>query len=194
VLLVGNDSLVRDWVHSALRDTEFLVAGETASDDEALGLISQHRPDVLLVDCDGAALGTMFVSELRARGIETPALLMKTTPERGFSENARAAGAQGTILKTGSIGKLLAALRAVVQGELSFDPRHPQRPPDQSKLSPRERDVLRRVARGATNREIAGELGIGDETVKTLLARSCAKLGVRRRDEAARAAHGLGLL
>jgi DNA-binding CsgD family transcriptional regulator len=54
--------------------------------------------------------------------------------------------------------------------------------------------VLGLVARGATNREIAGELGVGEETVKTLLARSSAKLGVHGRSETATAARGLGLL
>jgi DNA-binding CsgD family transcriptional regulator len=61
-------------------------------------------------------------------------------------------------------------------------------------LSPREREVLRLVAAGATNRQIAAELKIGDETVKTLLSRTFAKLGVRRRAEAVATAHKLGLL
>jgi DNA-binding CsgD family transcriptional regulator len=61
-------------------------------------------------------------------------------------------------------------------------------------LSPREREVLELVAAGATNREVAAALGLGDETVKTLLSRTFAKLGVRRRAEAVSAAHARGLL
>src|SRR2546421_40474 len=61
-------------------------------------------------------------------------------------------------------------------------------------LSPREREVLRLVAGGSTNKDIATALSIGDETVKTLLARACAKLGVRRRAEAVSEAHKRGLL
>jgi DNA-binding NarL/FixJ family response regulator len=185
---------VRDWIGAALRNTEFRVDGEAAGAAEIEELVSRRRADVLLVDVRGAAVGIAVLRQIRAAGIEVPALVMAVSAERGFNENARAAGAQGTVLKTGSVGELLEALRAIVRGEPSFDPRHPKRPPGQRELSPRERDVLRLVARGATNREIAGELGLGDQTVKTLLARSCAKLGVDARRDAAVAARGLGLL
>lgn len=131
---------------------------------------------------------------MRARGVSVPIVLITASPERGFNENARDAGAQGTVLNTGSIGRLLTALRAALSGELSFDSSHPPRPSGQTVLSRRERDVLQLVAGGSTNREIAQKLGIGDQTVKTLLARSCAKLGVHGRADAAAAARGLGLL
>jgi DNA-binding CsgD family transcriptional regulator len=89
---------------------------------------------------------------------------------------------------------LLDALRRVAGGGQAFDARHPPRPSGRAALSPREREVLQRVATGDTNRTIAAELGIGDETVKTLLTRTYAKLGVRRRAEAVSAAHELGIL
>jgi DNA-binding NarL/FixJ family response regulator len=195
VLLVDDDSMVRGWVRLALNESEFRLAGEAATAAEGIELVERRGPDVLLVDYRlGETLGTSFVRQLRERGIRTPAVIMTANPERGFNEQVRDAGAQGSVLKTGSVGDLLAALRNVVGGELSFDARHPKRPPGRGALSPRERDVLRRIANGATNREIAEELGIGEETVKTLLSRSCAKLGVRRRAEAVSAAHKLGLL
>lgn len=178
----------------ALHDTEFEVAGEALTAEGARALAAKTGPDLLLVDVREHTAGTTLVRDLRARGVETPAILMTTSPQRGLNENAQAAGAQGSILKTGSIGELLEALRKVFSGEDCFDARHPRRPLEQSALSPRERDVLGLVARGATNREIAGELGVGEETVKTLLARSSAKLGVHGRSEAATAARGLGLL
>jgi DNA-binding NarL/FixJ family response regulator len=96
--------------------------------------------------------------------------------------------------KTGRADDLLAALRVVARGGVSFDSRHPQRPRGQGALSPRERDVLRGVSAGKTNRVLAGELGIGEQTVKTLLSRVYAKLGVRRRAEAVSAAHDRGIL
>ena len=68
------------------------------------------------------------------------------------------------------------------------------RAPGRGALSPREREVLKLVAAGSTNREIAQQLGVGDETVKTLLGRTFAKLGVKRRAEAVSAAHERGLL
>src|SRR5262249_46371813 len=112
----------------------------------------------------------------------------------GLNESAREAGVQGTVLKTGRLSELLEVLRRVQSGELSFDPRHPRRPSSGPRLSPRERQVLRLVAQGATNREAAEELGIGEQTVKTLLARSYAKLGVSRRSEAVATAYQEGLL
>ena len=102
--------------------------------------------------------------------------------------------ADGTQIVGDPLTCFVAALRAVLRGEPSFDAAHPRRPAGQSALSRRERDVLRLAGRGATNREIANELKIGDQTVKTLLARSYAKLGVRRRADAVAVARGLGLL
>jgi DNA-binding NarL/FixJ family response regulator len=119
---------------------------------------------------------------------------MTANEERGYNEAAREAGAQGTVLKTGSAEELVDALRRVHAGEQAYDARHPQRSVGRGALSPREREVIRLVAGGSTNQEIAEQLGVGSETVKTLLARTFAKLGVRRRAEAVSAAHELGIL
>jgi DNA-binding NarL/FixJ family response regulator len=181
---------LRGWVRLALRDSEFRIAGEAAGAEETARLATELEPDLLLIE----ATGVRLLSDVRAHGVSVPTVLMSASPERGFNENAGKAGAQGTVLHTGSVAELLGVLRAVSRGETSFDPRHPRRPAGQSSLSGREREVLRLVARGDTNREIASELGISDQTVKTLVARSCAKLGVRRRSDAAAAARALGLL
>jgi DNA-binding NarL/FixJ family response regulator len=195
LLLVEDDSMVRGWVRLALEETEFRLVGEAASAAEALELADRRRPDVLLTDFrlpDGK--GTEIVRELRRRGDDTPAVLMTANLEPGLNEAAREAGAQATVLKSGRIDELLTALRAAVEGDDAFDSRHPRRAPGRAALSPREREVVRLVAAGATNKEIATQLEIGGETVKTLLARTFAKLGVRRRAEAVSAAHELGLL
>lgn len=195
VLLVEDDSMVRGWVRLSLQGSEFRVAGEASSMDEAVELALRRRPDVLLVDFnlrDG--VGTELVRELRRHGIRAPTVLMTASAQRGFNEAAREAGAQGTVLKTGKVEELLAVLRSVIEGEQTFDDRHPKRSPGRAALSPREREVLRMVAAGSTNREIASALAVGDETVKTLLARTFAKLGVRRRAEAVSTAHKRGLL
>ena len=78
--------------------------------------------------------------------------------------------------------------------EEAFDPRHPRRAAAAGALSPRERQVVRLLTTGATNREISEQLGIGAETVKTLISRSYLKLGVTRRAEAIAAAHEQGIL
>lgn len=187
--------MVRGWVRLSLRSSEFRVIGEAVDATQALELCNRRMPDLLLVDYRlPDMLGTELVRELRREGLAAPAILMTANNERGMNEAAREAGAQGTVLKTGSAEELLLALRLVSDGGDSFDGRHPKRPSGQSALSPRERQVLELVASGATNREIASTLGLGGETVKTLLARTFAKLGARKRAEAVSAAHARGLL
>jgi DNA-binding NarL/FixJ family response regulator len=195
VLLVDDDSMVRGWVRLALEGTSFRVVGDASSREEALELVRRRQPDVLLIDYRlGDATGTELVRELRREGVSAPAVLMTANSEAGFNEAVREAGAQGTVLKTGSIEELLAALRLVTAGATSFDGRHPRRAPGRAALSPREREVLQLVAGGATNREIAQQLQISDETVKTLVSRTFAKLGARKRAEAVSEAHRLGLI
>jgi DNA-binding NarL/FixJ family response regulator len=194
VLVVEDDAIVRAWVRLALEHSDFSVAGEAPTSADALELVSRRRCDLLLVDHrlpDG--FGTELVRELRRRGDWTPAVLIAARAERGLNEAAREAGAQGSVLKRGSAEELLAALRSAAHGEQAFDPRHPKRPPRLGALSPREREVLRLLTTGATNREISEHLGIGAETVKTLLSRSYGKLGVSRRAEAIAAAHEQGI-
>lgn len=195
VLLVEDDSMVRGWVRLALEGSEFRLAGEAGTAAEALELVSRRRPALLLVDYrlpDGR--GTELVRDLRRGGSSAPAVLMTANAEAGFNETARDSGAQGSVLKTGRVEELVAALRSVHAGGEAFDARHPPRPRGRGALSPREREVLKLVAGGATNREIAQQLGVGDETVKTLVSRTFSKLGVKKRAEAVAVAHEQGLL
>lgn len=194
VLLVEDDAMVRSWVTYALEPTEFVVSAvETLN--EAVEAVRTRKPSMLLIDyrlADGA--GTELLRSLRLDGVDVPAVLMTANPERGFNEVAREVVAQGSVLKTGSAEELIDTLRRVRRGEQAFDHRHPRRDPGRAALSPRERDALRLVASGATNPEIATQLGVARETVKTLLARAFAKLGTTRRAEAVSEAHRQGLL
>jgi DNA-binding NarL/FixJ family response regulator len=195
LLLVEDDAMVTGWVRMALEGSSIRLAGVASSAAETPGLAERRHADLLLVDYrlpDGR--GTELVRDLRRRGITIPAVLMTANEESGFNEAAREAGAKGTVLKTGSAEELVQALLRVHRGEEAYDPRHPQRHRGRAALSPREREVIRLVAAGSTNHEIAEQLGVSSETVKTLLARTFAKLGVRRRAEAVSAAHELGLL
>jgi DNA-binding NarL/FixJ family response regulator len=195
LLLVEDDAMVTGWVRMALEGSSIRIAGVAGSAKEALALAERRHVDLMLVDYrlpDGR--GTELVRDLRRRGAEVPTVLMTANEESGFNEAARESGAQGTVLKTGSSDELVQALLRVHDGREAYDARHPPRPRGRAALSPREREVLRLVAGGSTNQQIAEQLGVGGETVKTLLARTFAKLGVRRRAEAVSAAHELGLL
>ena len=195
VLLVEDDAMVRSWVRMCLRDSEFRLAAEASSAAEALELVKRRKVDLLLVDYRlPDRVGTELVRELRQQGFIAPALLMTANSERGFNETVRDAGAQGTVLKTGKSDELLGALRSLREGNRPFDLRYPKRQAGRAALSPRERQVLSLVALGRTNREISEALGVGDETVKTLLGRTFVKLGARRRAHAVSAAYARGLL
>ncbi len=194
VLLVEDDAMVRGWVRLCLQNTEFRLAAEASSAAETLELMKRRRVDLLLVDYRlPDRMGTELVRELRQQGFAAPALLMTANSERGFNETVRDA-AQGTVLKTGKSDELLAALRSVSEGDRPFDVRYPKRQPGRAALSPRERQVLSLVALGQTNKEISEALGVGDETVKTLLGRTFVKLGARRRAQAVAAATDRGLI
>lgn len=187
--------MVRDWLRLALEGSGFRVVGIANTAAEALDLVDRRRPSLLLVDQRLPDLvGTELVRELRRQNNQVPAVLMTANADAGFNEAARDSGAQGTVLKTGKAEELVSSLGTVAAGRPSFDARHPKRPSGRGALSPREREVLKLVAGGATNRDIAAKLSIGDETVKTLLSRTFAKLGVRRRAEAVSEAHRRGLL
>jgi DNA-binding NarL/FixJ family response regulator len=138
--------------------------------------------------------GTELVRELRQTGDSRPAVIIAARAEPGLNDTAREAGAQGSVLKRGSVDELLTALRRVAAGGEAYDSRHPRRPQGRAALSPREREVLRLLATGATNRQIAASLALGEETVKTLLSRTYDKLGVSRRAEAVAAAHEQAVL
>lgn len=195
LLVVEDDAIVRAWVRFALEGTELRIAGEARSVADGLELASQRRCELLLIDYrlpDG--LGTELVRSLRAQGVGAPALVMTAAEHEGLNEAAREAGAQGTVLKSARVDELLRSLHVIRLGGVSFDPRHPRRSPGRTALSRREREVLRLVAAGATNGHIAAELGIGGESVKTLMQRVFAKLGVHKRAEAVAEAQRLGLL
>ncbi|HEX2045494.1 MAG TPA: response regulator transcription factor [Gaiellaceae bacterium] len=195
LLLVEDDPIVRAWVREALAGSEFRVAGEAATTADALGLAARRPPELLLVDQklpDGT--GTELVRLLRARGLSVPAVVMTAGPTSGLNEAAREAGAEATVVKSARGEDLVGALRTVLDGRSTFDPRHPRRDPGRVPLTPREREVLRLVAAGGTNAEVAARLGVGEETVKTLLGRVFLKLGVRRRAEAVAVAQKSGLL
>jgi DNA-binding NarL/FixJ family response regulator len=193
--LVDDDAIVRAWVRLSLTNTEFRVVGEAPTGAGALELLERRRPELLLVDYRLPDLrATELLRTLRLAGWSLPVLVITATAEAGLNEAVLEAGGQGVVLKRGEPAELLWALRQVVAGEPVLDPEHPRRPPGQSALSPREREVLRRASEGATNQEIATALGLGGETVKTMLSRAFSKLGARNRTEAVTIAKERGII
>jgi DNA-binding NarL/FixJ family response regulator len=193
--VVDDDAIVRAWVRLSLESSEFRVVGEAETGQAALELLDRRRPELLLVDYRLPDVrGTELVRSLRLAGWAMPVLVITATPEAGLNESVLEAGAQGVVLKRGESADLLRALRQLAAGQPVLEAEHPRRPPGQVVLSPREREVLRLAAEGSTNQEIGTELGLGTETVKTMLSRAFGKLGARNRTEAVSIAKERGLL
>jgi len=203
VALVDDQAIVRSGVARILSPEDgFEVVAECVNGREAVDRLPALAPDVVLMDVRMPVMdGIAATRGLRSMaGLEEVAVLVLTT----FGEDevlwgALEAGAAGFVLKDASAEDLIAAVRAVAGGAAWFDPavaprvladyRRRVAPIGRSGarlelLTERERDVLRLIARGATNQEIAATLYVAEATVKTHVGSIFGKLGVRDRPAA----------
>jgi two-component system, NarL family, response regulator LiaR len=202
VMLVDDHALVRSAVRQAIVQDGVELVGEAATAEEALTLALQVRPDVLLLDIDLPGMsGIRMVEELAPRLPDTRIVMLTVSDDERDLVDAMAKGAAGYLTKDLSPEALLRALRGTQHGELAMSRRHAARvikhfadaarrgrvPVGQriEGLSPRENDVLRMLAEGLTDREIANALLISPRTVESHVSSILHKLGVRHRAEAA---------
>jgi len=211
VVVADDQDLIRGGLRAILdAEDDIEVVGETHDGAGAARLAVARLADVVLMDVqmpvvDGIE-GTRQVIDARPE-CRVLVLTMFDLDEYVFA--ALRAGASGFLLKTTPSEELAAAVRACHSGELLFAPaitrrlvetyvRHPPRPAGVparlEELTPREVDVLRALARGQSNAEIAGELYLGEATVKTHVTRILAKLGLRDRVQAVVLAYECGLV
>jgi NarL family two-component system response regulator LiaR len=203
VLIVDDHAVVRRGLRAFLDlQPEVEVVGEAvdgASAEEMTGLL---RPDVVLMDLVMPATdGIATIRRLREGG-EKPAVLVLTS----FLDDvhvfaALQAGAAGYLLKEVQPDELVRAIRQVHQGESALHPKvaarlvqHTAQPAGFADLTPRERDVLRLLAEGFANKEIARRLSLSEKTVKTHVSNILQKLGVADRTQAALLAVRRGLV
>jgi DNA-binding NarL/FixJ family response regulator len=207
VLLVDDDALIRAGVRAVLgAEPDLEVAGEAADGAEVVPLARRLRPDVVLMDVRMPAVDGIRATELLLRAAEAPRVLVLTTFENDeYVYDALRAGASGFLLKRVPPQEIVDAVRLVARGEsllfpasirrlaAQYAPAAAARPalPD---LTSREAEVLALVAAGRTNAEIATELVLGVETVKTHVANLLAKLGARDRTQAVIAAYESGFV
>ncbi len=175
---------------------DITVVATATNGDKALAAVLEHRPDVLVTDIEmPGRTGLDLAAELHRAGDPTRVLIVTTFARSGYLRRAVDAGVAGYVLKDSPIGELAAALRRVHAGERVVAPELAVAAWDAADpLTDRERELLRAVADGATNAEIAVRLFLAEGTVRNYLSSAMAKLGARNRVEAARTAEARGWL
>jgi DNA-binding NarL/FixJ family response regulator len=210
VAIVDDDELVRVGLRVILGSAPDLdVVGEAADGAEVLHLVARVRPDVLLIDVRMPAInGIDAIRRLLDVSADPPRILVVTTYEHDdYVYEALRAGASGFVLKRARPAELIDAVRVVAHGESLLFPavirrlagaRADGRPAADrlasARLTDREADVLRLMATGLSNAEIAAALQIGVETAKTHVGNVLAKVGARDRTAAVVAAYESGFV
>jgi len=211
VAVADDQELVRTGFRVILEsEPDIEVVGEAADGREAIEVAHQHTPDVVLMDVRMPHLDGLEATRRIVTGTEEgPRVLILTTFDLDeYVYEALRSGASGFLLKDGPAEQLVSAVRVVARGEALLAPRITRRliaefsragrpgvPPDRpDDLTARELDVLKLVARGLSNAEIAGELYVAETTVRTHLGHILTKLGLRDRVQAVVLAYETGLV
>ena len=198
VFIVEDHAIVREGISNLLELSEDVeVIGAAASAEEALKLLPSARPDVLLLDMKLPRLsGVELMQQLRTSSDLPPTLILTTFEDDGLLLDGLRAGAKGYLLKDVSLEQLLTAIREIAAGGSFINPAvtervlqaagktSPSAAPAAQELTERETHVLRLVAGGYSNREIATALQVSEGTVKNHVSSILAKLGVRDRTRA----------
>ncbi|HZT98989.1 MAG TPA: response regulator transcription factor [Ktedonobacteraceae bacterium] len=203
VLIVDDHSVVREGLRMFLaRDPDIEVVGEAADGDEAIEQARQLRPHVVVMDLLLPVLDGMTATRtIRNELPETEVVALTSVLEQTSVAEAIRAGAIGYLLKDAQAVEIRTAIKAAAAGQVHLSsqastyllstvrtPEHPD------PLTPREMDVLRLLAQGHSNKEIARTLQLVEETVKFHVRHILAKLGVQSRTQAVLAAIRLGIV
>jgi NarL family two-component system response regulator LiaR len=203
IVIVDDHHVVREALRLLLNlDPDIEVVGEAADGAAAVRLARDLHPDLVLIDLAMPVMDGITATATIRREIPTTEVLALTSvlDDTSIAEAIKA-GAIGYLLKDTHATTLCSAVKAAAEGQVQLSPRvaaslaRQIAPPEEKKaLSERERDVLRLVAHGKTNKEIGRELQLGSETVKTHVSNILAKLSVHGRTEAALQAVRMGLV
>ncbi|MCZ7672423.1 MAG: response regulator transcription factor [Chloroflexi bacterium] len=196
VLIVDDHLIVRQGIRFLLEQMEVIdIIGEASDGQQAVELVQQHLPDVVLLDLIMTPMGGIEATrEIRRLSPKTQVIILTSHHKDDQIFNAIKAGALSYLLKDVSSNALIAAIRAAANGETVLNPMVAQRILKEmqkaeisllDQLTARELDVLTRIAHGRSNREIAIDLSIKDQTVKTHVSNILSKLHLADRTQAA---------
>jgi DNA-binding NarL/FixJ family response regulator len=210
VLVADDQTLVRTGFRVILEaEGDIEVVAEADTGVEAIRQAQMVEPDVILMDIRMPELDGLSATEEILRHPDPPTIVVLTTfDQTEYVYRALRAGAAGFLLKDAPSTRLIAAVRAAATGDSLIEPSITRRlverfvdttrpqglPRELAALTERELDVLRLVARGLSNAEIAAELVVAETTVKTHVARILTKLGVRDRVQAVVVAYETGFV
>jgi DNA-binding NarL/FixJ family response regulator len=209
IVLADDHEVVRTGMRSLLDSTPGMtVVGEARDGAEAIARAAELRPDVMVMDVSMPVMdGAAATEQLSREHPDVKVLVLTAHDDRAHLARLLEAGAAGFVLKRAAADELVRAIRAVAAGGTYVDPllaghllrgRARAAAADPSvvtdPLSEREEEVLRRIAWGESNKEIAARLGISTKTVETYKARITEKLGLRSRTEMVRYALERGWL
>jgi DNA-binding NarL/FixJ family response regulator len=212
VVLADDHDLLRDGLSAVLgADPRIVVVGEASSGPSAVAAARALAPDVVLMDIEMPGGNGIRATGSIVEGCPgTRVLVLTMFDVDEYVLDALRAGASGFLLKTTPAAELAAAVLACAAGEPTMAPSVTRRlvdsyvhrpsapatgtPPEMRSLTERELDVLRALARGLSNAEIAAQLHLAETTVKTHITRILAKLGLRDRLQAVIAAYETGLV
>ena len=210
VALIDDQTLVRQGIRGLLTLSDKVeVVAEADDGDGAVELVEQHQPDVVLMDMRMPRMsGAEATEALISAGLDTPVIILTTFDDHEQVLEGIRAGAKGYLLKDVSLENLIQAIESVAAGETMIQPAiteallkglSRQDPAFESStmpepLTPRETEVIRLMAGGYSNREIAKALSKSEGTIKNHVSNILAKLGVRDRTRAVLKAIELGAL
>jgi NarL family two-component system response regulator LiaR len=203
IVIADDHWVVREGLKMFLsRDPSFQVIGEAEDGAQAVERARELEPDVVIMDLLMPEMdGIAATSAIRSQTPQVEVLALTSVLEDEKVVAAVRAGAIGYLLKDTRGDELKAAIRAAAAGQVHLSPqaaarlmREVRAPESPETLTERETDVLRLMAQGLANKEIARDLGIGEGTVKTHVSNVLAKLGVQSRTQAALHAVRIGLV
>lgn len=203
ILLVDDHGVVRQGLRMYLSDeAEFDIVGEAANGIQAIDMVRDLQPNVVLMDLLMPGMnGIEAITIIRQQFPETEVIALTSVLEDQAVIGAIQAGAIGYLLKDTDGTELIRAIHAASEGKVQLSPaaaarlmREVRAPDSPEKLTDRETEVLRLVAQGLANKEIAQKLDIGEKTVKSHVSNILGKLGVASRTQAALHAVSIGLV